>query len=83
MPMFYICSVPVYTSDTGEDLEVWLPHQDRNNLKFLGISKYIGMIDDPFKKRMRFWRSIRLPDAPANVIVEEKYHYESNVPKEK
>lgn len=62
-------SAPVFTNDKGEDVQIWEPHQDPDNLNFLGISKYIGMIGDPFKRRINFWRKMRLPDTPLNVIV--------------
>ncbi|ODN01308.1 Esterase FE4 [Orchesella cincta] len=61
--------VPLLTDSNGEDVEIWKPHDDPQNLNYLGISQFIGMIGDPFKKRMNFWRRLRLPDTPTNVLV--------------
>jgi hypothetical protein len=61
--MLFACREPLYTTENGEDTRIWEPHHGPHELKFLKIGqKAIKTINDPFKKTVRFWDQLNIPD---------------------
>jgi len=63
----------VYTTGLGEDVKVWSPHDNPEHLKFLKIGDNTRMVRDPFRKRIRFWDQLGIPDIPHEVRVQHSY----------
>jgi len=62
---------------------VWEPHNGPHDLKFFKISnQYIKMVRDPFKKRIRFWDRLGIPDIPTEEEILYQYNlYQKQIPK--